>query len=241
MTGRYKIADKTAEITSVYDTVHSLCAAYRTDEKADYAVVTTQADIEYEREKSAREDALAGVPVRQYPDSYLEELAVYRRIAVQMLQYDTVLFHGSVIAVDGIGYLFTAKSGTGKSTHSRLWREYFGDRAVMVNDDKPLLHIADTVTAYGTPYNGKHRLGANIAVPLRAVCILTRGAENSIEPVTAEAAYPFLMQQVYRPADPLAMQKTLALTDRLAVRVCLYRLRCNMDISAARVAYEGMQ
>ena len=100
-----------------------------------------------------------------------------------MISYDTILFHGSVIAVDGIGYLFTAKSGTGKSTHTRLWREYFGDRAAMVNDDKPLLKITDSsVIAYGTPYNGKHRLGTNISVPLKAICILTRAADNHIEP-----------------------------------------------------------
>lgn len=52
----------------------------------------------------------------------------YRKIAEKLVQYDVMLFHGSAVAVDGIGYLFTAKSGTGKSTHTRLWREYFGDR-----------------------------------------------------------------------------------------------------------------
>ena len=158
-----------------------------------------------------------------------------------MLDFNTVLFHGSVVAVDGVGYLFTAKSGTGKSTHTRLWREYFGNRAVMVNDDKPLLHIADTVTAYGTPYNGKHRLGTNTSVPLKAICILTRAEDNHIEAITREQAYTMLLQQVYRPADMLKMTKTLELVDRLADSVKLYRLGCNMDISAAKIAYEGMQ
>ncbi len=241
ITKKYKIADKTVEITSLYDSVHGLCADYLTDEAADFTVCISQADIDFEREKSARENIAEGLPVRQYPEGYLEELAVYRRIAVQMRQYDTVLFHGSVIAVDGIGYLFTAKSGTGKSTHTRLWREYFGERAVMVNDDKPLIRIGNTATVFGTPYNGKHRLGANISVPLKAVCILTRAAENRIVPLTAAQAFPVLLQQVYRPDDPLLMQKTLALTDRLAGAVRLYRLGCNMDISAAKVAYEGMQ
>lgn len=135
MTKKYKIADKVVEVTSIYDDVHKYCADYQTDEPADYSVITTQADIDFEREKSAREDEVEGIPVRHFSDSYLEELAVYRKIAEKMLEYDTVLFHGSVVAVDNVGYLFTAKSGTGKSTHTRLWREYFGDRAVMVNDD----------------------------------------------------------------------------------------------------------
>ena len=242
MTRKYKIADKVVEVTSIYDEVHEYCSDYLTDEKSDYSVSTTQADIDYEREKSAREDEIEGIPIRHFSDSYLEELAVYRKIAEQMIDYDTILFHGSVIAVDGIGYLFTARSGTGKSTHTRLWRVYFGDRAVMVNDDKPLLHISDSgVIAYGTPYNGKHRLSTNTSVPLKAICILTRSAENHIDPITREQAYTMLLQQVYRPADMLKMAKTLELVDRLAESVKLYRLGCNMDISAAQVAFEGMQ
>lgn len=241
ITRKYKIADKVVSVTSIYNEVHEYCAEYQTDAPADYSVITTQADIDFEREKSAHEDEIEGIPVRRFSDSYLEELAVYRKIAEQMIDFDTILFHGSVIAVDGAGYLFTAKSGTGKSTHTRLWRAYFGDRAVMVNDDKPLLHIADTVTAYGTPYNGKHRLGSNISVPLNAICILTRSADNHIEHITREQAYKMLLQQVYRPAGMLKMAKTLELVDRLADSVNFYRLGCNMDISAAKVAFEGMQ
>ena len=242
MLNRYQFAEQVVEISSIYDAVHAYCADYQTDEAAHFAVSVTQADIEYEREKSAREDIAEGREVFHYPDSYLEELAVYRKIAEKMPEYDTVLFHGSVIAVDGVGYLFTAKSGTGKSTHTALWRRYFGERAVMVNDDKPLLKIAEnSVIAYGTPYNGKHRLGNRIAVPLKAICILSRSPENSIEPITRAQAYPILLQQIYRPADSEKMLRTLSLTDRLADRVMLYHLRCNMDISAARIAYEGMQ
>ena len=239
---KYKIADKVVEVNSIYNEVHEYCCDYVTDEDADYSVTSSQADIDYERERSAREDELEGRTIQQYPDSYLEELAVYRKIATKMTEYDTILFHGSVIAVDGIGYLFTAKSGTGKSTHTRLWHEYFGERAVMVNDDKPLLRVTDNgVTAYGTPYNGKHRLGANIAVPLKAICVLKRSDNNHIEPITREQAYAMLLQQVYRPADGEKLMKTLDLVDRLADNVRLYKLGCNMDISAAKVAYEGMQ
>lgn len=241
ITKNYRIADRVVSVSSIYDEVHSYCMDYLTDEEAEYSVSTSQEDIDFERRKSDRENELEGLPVVDHRDSYLEELAVYRRIAEKMLDYDTVLFHGSVIAVDGEGYLFTAKSGTGKSTHTRLWREYFGSRAVMVNDDKPLLRISGgKVTAYGTPYNGKHRLGSNISVPLKAICILTRAAENRIVPISPEQAYPILLQQIYRPADTVKMQKTLALADDLADSVNLFRLGCNMDISAARIAYEGM-
>ena len=144
--------------------------------------------------------------------------------------------------MDGEAYLFTAKSGTGKSTHTRLWRKYLGKKAVMVNDDKPLLKITEEgVTAYGTPYNGKHRLGADMSVPLKAICVLTRAEYNYIIPVSRGEVYHMLVQQTYRPADIMLMQKTLSLLDKLADNVMLYRLGCNMDISAAKVAYEGMR
>ena len=201
----------------------------------------TQSDIDFEREKSAREDIKEGIPIRRFSDAYLETLAVYRKIADCLLSCDTLLFHGSVIAVDGEGYLFTAKSGTGKSTHTRLWREYFGERAVMVNDDKPLLHITDSgVTAYGTPWDGKHRLSTNIAVPLKGICILTRNAKNHIEPVEPHAVYPLIVQQTNRSLSADGMKHTLSLIDRMLHVVPVYRLCCNMDIEVARVAYEGM-
>lgn len=242
VSNRYKIADRVVEIHSLYYEVHTYCAGYQTDETAEYSVTVSQEDIAFEREKSACEDKLQGIPARHFPDSYLEKLAVYRKIAEQMTAFDTILFHGSCIAVDGMGYLFTAKSGTGKSTHTQLWREYFGDRAVMVNDDKPLIHIgANDVTVYGTPYNGKHRLGNNLAVPLKAICILTRADENHIEPLSAQQAYPMLVQQVYRSADRVKMMKTLRLIDTLTGQVSFYRLGCNMNLFAAKVAFEGMQ
>ena len=65
--------------------------------------------------------------MRKYSDIYLETMAVYRKIEDKLLDYDTILFHGSAVAVDGVGYLFTAKSGTGKSTHTRLWREMLSE------------------------------------------------------------------------------------------------------------------
>ena len=201
----------------------------------------TQSDIDFEREKSAGEDIKEGIPIRHFSDAYLETLAVYRKIADCLLSCNTLLFHGSVIAVDGEGYLFTAKSGTGKSTHTRLWREYFGERAVMVNDDKPLLRITDSgVTAYGTPWDGKHRLSTNTAVPLKGICILARDTTNHIEPVEPHAVYPLIVQQTNRSLSADGMKQTLSLIDRMLNVVPVYRLGCNMDIEAARVAYEGM-
>lgn len=241
-TGTYEMAEKVIEVNSIYERVHEYCKDYTSEKIPDFLVTVSQADIDFEREKSAREDTVEGRAVRQFSDAYLEELAVYRKIAEKMIDYDTILFHGSVIAVDGEGYLFTAKSGTGKSTHTRLWRELLGEKAVMVNDDKPLIRISGkTVTVFGTPYNGKHRLGCNCSVPLKAICILTRAEENAIISITRSQAYAMLLQQVYRPQNPAQMAKVLTLVDRMAENVNLYQLGCNMDISAAEVAYHKMR
>ena len=241
-TRNYKIADKVIEVTSMYEKVHSYCCDYETDEAADFSVIISQEDIDFETQREIRCAEREGREPLASSDDYREELAVYRKIAEKMPDYDTILFHGSVIAVDGQGFLFTAKSGTGKSTHTRLWREYLGEKAVMVNDDKPLLKITDSgVVAYGTPYNGKHRLGCNMSVPLKAVCILTRGEKNSIVRIDKFEAYAMLLQQVYRPLRTLQMAKTLRLIDELSEKTELYRLACNMDIEAAEVAYNGMK
>ena len=241
-TQTYQFAGRIISVTSLYDAVHDYCKDYAQEGTQDITVEITQPDIEFEREKSKREYAFEGLKYPGFSDAYLEITAVYRKIAEIMPKYDTFVFHGSVIAVDGEAFLFTAKSGTGKSTHTRLWREVFGSRAVMVNDDKPLLRITESgVIAYGTPYNGKHRLGENIAVPLKAVCILTRSEENHIRRITKAEAYPMLMQQVYRPQDADGLKRTLTLVDKLSQNIALYKLSCNMDITAAQVAYEGMK
>mgnify|MGYP004459959835 FL=1 len=241
MKSTYRLAGHAIKIESLYSQVHTLCAAYRVEDDAEYCITTAPADIAYERQRSARADELEGVAVREHADPYLETLAVYRKLAQLLVQDDILLMHGAVVAVDGQAYLFTAKSGTGKTTHTRLWMQQFGDRAVMVNGDKPLLHVTNTgVTVYGTPWDGKEHLSRNIACPLKAVCILSRSETNHIERISPKEALTMLCQQSYRPAQPAALRKTLALVDLLSSNVPLYKLGCNMEPEAALVAYHGM-
>jgi serine kinase of HPr protein (carbohydrate metabolism regulator) len=233
-----ELAQKRIHITSFFESTMRYCKAYLCDGDADFSVVICQEDIDFERRKSAAEDELEGLPVTQYSDRYLETLAVYRKIAEKMVEFDTLLFHGSVIAVDDEAFLFTATSGTGKSTHTRLWREAFGNRAVMVNDDKPMLIVRDgKVLVCGTPWDGKHRLSTNMIVPLTGICILERGEQNSVTAICAKEALQMILQQSYRPQN---LMKYLEIIENLTVSTNLYRLKCNMDPEAAQVAYLGM-
>lgn len=238
----YEIAGHPIKIISIYKEIHQMCKKYRTTKAMEFCVSIQPEDICFEREKSEIDDRKDGIPVRNFTEEYLETLAVYRKISEILIDCDILLFHGSAVAVDGVGYLFTAKSGTGKSTHTKLWRELLGERAIMVNDDKPLLHITSNgITVYGTPWDGKHHLSSNIAVPLNGICILKRHTTNHIEKIEKYMAYPKLLGQSYRSANPVKMRKTLELIEILAAKTRLYELGCNMEPEAARIAYEEMK
>ena len=229
-------------IRAQYELVKDYCADFLTDEAPEFTVTSTTEIIRREQERSDRQDEAEGKPAFPHTDAYLEELGIYREIAEQLLDRDILLFHGSAIAVDGQVYLFTAKSGIGKSTHARKWREMLGNRAVMVNDDKPMLKITpEGCWACGTPWNGKHRLGSNVMLPLKAICVLERAEKNSIRKMDAWDLLPVLMQQSYHPLDPGKSGKVTELIGTLAEHVEFYTMQCNnMEEDAARVSYEMM-
>ena len=216
------------------------CRDYLTDAPAQETIFITREDIEGERNRLLAKKN-PGEALEASTDEALERLHLCRRIAELLPKYDRVLFHGSSLAVDGRGVLFTAKSGTGKSTHTRFWRQEFGERVRMVNDDKPFLHIGENgVTVYGTPWRGKHALGENTQAPLEAIYFVNRGEENSVQPISPRELYPLLLQQTYTPDDPNAMVKTLALVERLSRSVKLLKLYCNLDPQAAHVALDAL-
>ena len=235
------LAEKKYFIKSIFKATREYCEDYLCDGNPETTIMITSEDIVRERQKAMQEDALEGLSPREYTDEELEITAVLRKVTQVLYDYDTLLFHGSTIAVDNRAYLFTAKSGTGKSTHTGLWRELLGDRAIVVNDDKPFLKITEEgILACGSPWNGKHKLGNNIQVPLKAICILERGQENSIKEITPKEALLILIQQSARPEDPKKMDKYLELIDRLASSVKLYKMSCTISPEAAQLAYETL-
>ena len=151
------------------------------------------------------------------------------------------MLHSSAVALDGRAYLFSAPSGTGKSTHTSLWLEAFGERAVILNDDKPAIMIrGGAVTACGTPWSGKSDLNINAEFPLQGICILGRSAENHIEPLPADRAVYPLLDQTIRPADSAGMDALLTCIDEVASKVPIWQMGCNMSVEAAQTAYRSM-
>ena len=234
-----KLAGKNIFVKSLYDEVYGLCRDYLTDAEPDMTVTVSEEDIAYERVRNAQEAQMEGIPVVEYPDAYLEMLAVYRKIAAGMLDYDTMLMHGAVVAVEDKAWLFTAPSGTGKTTHIRLWLDNIPGSYV-INGDKPLIHVGEDVIAYGTPWAGKEGMNTNAGVRLCGIVFLERAQSNSMEKISFSQALPGLVQQSFRPADKESLECTLRLISELGKRVPLYRLGCNMDPEAARVAYDAL-
>lgn len=159
----------------------------------------------------------------------------------QLLDYCGLLIHSSAVVVDGWAYLFSAPCGTGKSTHTGLWLKTFGDRAHMLNDDKPALRLEDGVWyAYGTPWSGKYDISANERVPVAGIAMVERSESNWIEPFGGASAVFALLEQTARPADGGLRGKLLENLDKLLTRVPVWKLHCNMDPEAATVSYHAM-
>lgn len=199
------------------------------NEKADFFVGVPEEVLKEKQKK------LSHLSLDECDYIYCGEMFYYK-----LLNFDGMLLHASAIEKDGYAYLFSAKSGVGKSTHTTLWRKVF-DNVRMINDDKPALRIIDgELCACGTPFSGKYDESLNVHVPLRAVVFLERAQENSIEKIAPKEAIPLFMSQTLRPAKKEQMFKLLDMLDRVLNKTPVFKLKCNMSDEAAYVAYEGI-
>ncbi len=221
------------QIRHTYPYIRTLCREYVTSASVvDFTVSTTPEAIEEEK----------GHTAESFPDGVFEATCLHRELVRGLVKYGVILMHSAVIAVDGKAYVFMAKSGVGKSTHIRLWQEVFGERAVVVNGDKPFFSfVGETFTAHGSPWKGKEGLGRPISLPVAGICFLERGEVNRISPATEGDVVAKLFHQVLLPKDPGELAAFMALLNRILKTVPFYNLQCNMDKSAALVAYEGMR
>ena len=236
-----KIAGKRFAVASLFESTRDYCRNYIADEEPDFFVTVTREDLSFEQEALRQEALDEGLRVRVFTDPFLERTVIQRKTAEFLFDQDVLMTHGSTVAVDGKAYLFTAKCGTGKSTHTRLWRQAFGDRAVMVNDDKPFLQISQSgIFACGSPWSGKHGLDSNLAAPLQGICILQRGTENRIHRISPDEALPMLLHQSYCPLNPEKRGRFEELVHLMAETTPLWHMQCNKDPSAAETAYTAM-
>ncbi len=225
------LAEMPIKINCLFPSTAKYCRDYLVECDCKYEIYITEKDIQFEREMAASES----------PDQYLEILAVFRKIAETLIEENTIVFHSSAIEIDGQAYVFSAPSGTGKSTHTKLWREYFADKRVrMINDDKPLIKIDSDIMVYGTPWRGKERIGENIKAPIIGICFLKQGKSNKIHQIDKEEAIPKLLRQTYRIPNQEKLAKTIVLLNSVAKRIPIYEMSCTISKEAVEIAYNYM-
>ena len=177
--------------------------------------------------------------------AFLEFQSLMLATGNALLSHKSALFHGAAMLWNGLAWIFTAPSGTGKSTHTALWRRLLiprGHEVVMVNDDKPLIRVApEGIFACGTPWNGAHRLSENISLPVKAICVIGRGEVNSIGVIPFGQAFAAMYRQNYRPPNAEGLSLMLDMLNEVCRRVTFYSLKCNISEEAAEIAYNTMK
>ncbi len=224
-------------IENRFDYVRNLCREYiaASERPADITVSVSEEELRREIEKA---------PEYFFGDAYGEAVVAYEKISNALPAFDAFVMHSSVVAVDGKAYCFAADSGMGKSTHTRYWKEVLGERVTVINGDKPIYRFqGEQLMAYGTPWCGKENWQTNTAAPLKALCLLERGEDNAVFPVSAFEMLGELTRQFHLPGGgQVDLAKLMELIDRMVTTVPVYRLRCRNDISAAEtaIAYFGL-
>lgn len=160
-----------------------------------------------------------------------------------LLEFDGCMLHSSAVVVDGYAYLFSADSGTGKSTHTQLWLKHFGDRAYIINDDKPALRCIDGEWyVYGTPWSGKTDQNVNTRVKLGAIVFLERAENNWIDNISIKEALPkFFKQTIRKLGTEEKMDLALSAMERVLSQNPIYKMGCNISDDAVVTVYEKIR
>ena len=223
----YKIADLFVQMESFGRTVLQ-AAPYRCEDAApDITISSAAEDLRRKNPHLSLEDC-----------EYLSTGGSFYR---QLVRFHGIMLHASCVVVDEKAYLFSAPCGTGKSTHVQLWLQLFGDKAYILNDDKPALRVLDgKVYVYGTPWSGKNDCSRNAKVELGGIAVVKRAKENSIRVLPPDEAVFPLLNQTARSILPELMNFMMDTIDAVVSTGKVYELSCNMDISAAKLSYETM-
>ncbi len=157
----------------------------------------------------------------------------------QLAPFGGLMLHASAVERDGLCYLFSAPSGTGKSTHTHLWLSRFPGCRI-INDDKPAIRPVDgRFCAFGTPWSGKTDESVNTGVPIAGVAFLDRGP-NAIRPLAPALAMPRFLDATVRPSDQGLLLQMLTNLDALLSAVPFYEMTCDMTEAAAEMSYQTM-
>lgn len=227
----YKIAELSIQMTPQYEPLLSQAVPYECQDMTEpcYDISLSESDYTSMEQKHPEADR----PLIEY-------MMTGSNFYNTLISHSGLLLHSSAVVYEDKAYLFSAPSGTGKSTHTTLWLKEFPG-AQILNDDKPAIRfLEDGIYAYGTPWSGKTDLNLNRKVKLQGIAFLERGEENFIELMPSMKALENLLNQTVRPGDKEKAGLLLDHISALISRVPIYRFCCNMDPKAAHTSYETM-
>ena len=229
----YSICGFNVEYTPKYPRLRDRSEKYLAEDES------VDIDISFEVTEEEIDEHLKTYDVtRDLAEYVLAGKTFYKKI----ISKGAFFLHSAALSVDGYGFMFTGPCGAGKSTHATLWRKYFKENVISVNDDKPVIRIIDgTPFVCGTPFSGKFDINANVMVPLCGISILSQTPENTIEKVESSKAISVLMEQTLRPKDPINMLNLMGLLDETLRKVPVYSFGCNISPEAVELSYTTMK
>ena len=228
----YDIAGLRIAIHNKTKAVERYCADYLSlDQESPVDISASVTQEEFEEEKSLSSG---------FSDGYIELACMYRSICRQLPALNRILMHGAVVEYQGEGYIFLGKSGAGKSTHAKLWLEHIQGTRI-VNGDKPIIHAQENAfIAYGTPWNGKERLGYKGQVPIKGLCFIEQAKENKITRLSVQETARRIFAQVLLNVEPDQLDKTLQILNDFVVSTPGYLLKCDISETAVCCSFEAM-
>lgn len=231
---RFKIAGLTVDIEIKYERLKKQGRPY------EIALDSSPADITLNLNDVVMQRARKKFP--NLSDENIEYLLYGFMFYDKLLDFDGMMLHASAVAIGGYAYLFSADSGVGKSTHTSYYLEAFGDRAVIINDDKPALRKIDgTFYCFGTPFSGKHDISINKGFKVGGICFLNRAEQNTIEKIDSSRAFKLIYRQTQSMNDSIQVEKRLDMLDKLLSSCDLYEMGCTNDVSAAHTSFNKMK
>lgn len=228
-----KFAEFFVEINPLYDYTKKMIKYFETDEIPTSQVITLGekfSDDDYKKYNSLHPE----VPVEEAEHIFLAT-EFFRKI----LKYNAIMIHSSAIKYNGKCYLFSADSGVGKSTHTSLWQEVYGDKVQIINDDKPIIRIKNNkLIVYGSPFAGGTMKFQNDSADLEAIVFLERSKNNSIEELSPQKAMRYLFKESVRKIGKNQMNNSLNMISVILENCKFYKLKCNMDKSSAILSHD---
>lgn len=232
---KYSIADLIIEFDAKYNTTKKRAEKYKYNEEkksTNFKINVSDNNIKKEIELN---------------ETLTVDLAEYMIIGTNfykgLLNYNGCMLHASAVVIDNEAYLFSANSGTGKSTHTSLWLKHLNEKKpYIINDDKPTIRIMeDGIYVYGTPFSGKNDISKNTRAKLKGICFIERSTKNSIKKIEPKEALPLFFEQTVKRLNKEQMLKLLDIMDVILTKIPMYKMCCNVSEEAVKLSYETMK